>query len=51
MKKLEDILKEIKKVKPFINRYNLEGINNPLEGDDWKKFEKNNITIAQCFVC
>ena len=50
MKKLEDILKKIK-VKPFINRYNLEGLNNPLEGDDWKKFEKNNIVIAQCFLC
>ena len=34
------------KIKPFINKYKLEGINFPSEKDDWKKFEKNNITIA-----
>ena len=34
------------KIKPFINRYNWEGINFPSEKDDWKKFEKNNVTIA-----
>ena len=33
-------------IKPFINKYNLEGINSPSEKDDWKKFEKNNVTIA-----
>ena len=36
----------ITKVKPFINKYNWEGINFPSEKDDWKKFEKNNVTIA-----
>ena len=27
-------------------KYNCEGINFPSEKDDWKKFEKNNVTIA-----
>ena len=36
----------ITKIKPFINKYNWEGINFPSEKDDWKKFEKNNVTIA-----
>ena len=36
----------ITKVKPFINKYNWEGINFPSEKDDWKNFEKNNVTIA-----
>ena len=34
------------KIKSFINKYNWEGINFPSEKDDWKKFEKNNVTIA-----
>ena len=36
----------ITKIKPFIKKYNREGINYLLEKDDWKKFEKNNVTIA-----
>ena len=36
----------ITKIKPFINKYNWEGINFPSEKDDWKKFEKNNVTVA-----
>ena len=36
----------ITKIKPFINKYNWEGINFPSERNDWKKFEKNNVTIA-----
>ena len=36
----------ITKIKPFINKYNWEGINIPSEKDDWEKFEKNNVTIA-----
>ena len=36
----------ITKIKPFINKYNWEGIHSPSEKDDWKKFEKNNVTIA-----
>ena len=30
----------ITKIKPFINKYKWEGINFPLEKDDWKKFGK-----------
>ena len=33
-------------IKPFMNKYNWEGINYPSELDDWKSFEKNNPTIA-----
>ena len=36
----------ITKIKPFINKYNWEGINFPSGKDDWKNFEKNNVTIA-----
>ena len=36
----------ITKIKPFINKYNWEGINYPSEKDNCKKFEKNNGTIA-----
>ena len=36
----------IRKIKPFINKYNWEGINYPSEKDDWTQFEKNNVTIA-----
>ena len=39
-------LQRITKIKPFINKYNWEGISFPLEKDDWKKFEKNNVAIA-----
>ena len=38
--------KRITKIKPFTNKYNWEGIDFPSEKDDWKKFEKNNLTIA-----
>ena len=33
-------------IKPFINRYNWEGIDFPAGIKDWKKFERNNKTIA-----
>ena len=36
----------ITKIKPFINKYNWEGMNFPSEKDDQKKFEKNSVTIA-----
>ena len=36
----------ITKVKPFINKYQWKGINFPSEKNDWKIFEKNNVTIA-----
>ena len=34
------------KIKPFINRYRWKGINYPSAKDDWKMFEKNNLSIA-----
>ena len=45
MKKSKN-LQRITKIKPFINKYNWEGINFQSEKDDWKKIEKNNRTIA-----
>ena len=30
----------------MINKYDWEGINFPSEIDDWKEFEKNNLTVA-----
>ena len=47
--KYEKIKKDpqrIAKIKPFINKYNWQGIDFPSKKDDWKKFEKNNVTIA-----
>ena len=34
------------KIKPIINNCNWERINYPSEKDNWKKIEKNNVTIA-----
>ena len=31
---------------PFINKYNWKEINLPSEKDDWKKLEKNNVSVA-----
>ena len=37
----------ITKLKSFMKKkQNWKGINYPLEKDDWKKFEKNNLKIA-----
>ena len=36
----------ITKNKPFINKYNWEGINYTSEKYNWEKFQKNNVTIA-----
>ena len=36
----------ITKMKLLRNKYNWEGISYPSEKNDWKKFEKNNDTIA-----
>ena len=36
----------IAKIKTITNKYNWEKINFPSERDDWKKIEKNNVTIA-----
>ena len=45
----EEIKKDpqrIKKIKPFISKYNQERIDFISQKDDWKKFERNNVTIA-----
>ena len=39
-------LQRITKIKSLINKYNWEGIYFLSEKDNWKKFEKNNVTIA-----
>ena len=36
---------KITKMKPFINKYSLAGINNLSEKNGWRKFEKSNATI------
>ena len=46
MKKSKKNSQRVTKIKPFINKYNWEGINLPSEEDNRKKFEKNNVTIA-----
>ena len=43
--KIRKDLKRITKIKLFINKCKQEGINFPLEKDDWKKIEKNKQTI------
>ena len=43
---IEKDLQRISKLKPYINKYNWEGINFPAGPKDWKKFEQNNKTIA-----
>ena len=50
----EKIIKDIRNLfglkkkqnEPLINKYNWEEINYPSKKDVWKKFEKNNVTIA-----
>ena len=46
MRKIIKNLQTITKINPFINKYNWKEISFPSEKDDWKKFEKNNVTIA-----
>ena len=36
----------ISKIKPYVNKYNWQGIKFPAGTKDWKKFEQNNKTIA-----
>ena len=36
----------ITRIKYFINKHKWKGINFPSEKADWKKFQKNNVTIA-----
>ena len=46
LRRIKEDLQGITKIKPFINKYNWEGINFPSQKDDWRKFEKNNVTIS-----
>ena len=39
-------MQRIIKIKPFINKYDWGEIHFPSEKDDWRKLEKNNVTIA-----
>ena len=34
------------KIKPFLSKYEWEGIHFSSEKDDWKKTEKNNVTVV-----
>ena len=43
---IESNPKRISKLKPYINKYNWEGINFPAGSKEWQKFEQNNDTIA-----
>ena len=43
---IENYAEGISNIKPFINQYNWEGIDFPVGTKDWKKFERNNKTIA-----
>ena len=42
----EKYLQRISKLKPYINKYNWEGINFPAGSKEWQEFERNNNTIA-----
>ena len=35
------------KIKPYIDKCNWEGANDPSEKDDWKEFEKNNLIFKK----
>ena len=43
---IENHPERISNIKPFIDQYNWEGIDFPSRIKDWKKFERNNKTIA-----
>ena len=43
---IENHPERISNIKPFIDQYNWEGIEFPAGIKDWKKFERNNKTIA-----
>ena len=45
-KSKEEDTQRLAKIRPFINKYNLEGINFPSEKNYQKKIEKNNLTTA-----
>ena len=43
---IESHPERVSNIKPFVNKYNWEGINYPSKIDEWKTFEKNNPTVA-----
>ena len=43
---IENHPERISNIKPFIDKYNWKGIDFPAGIKDWKKFERNNKTIA-----
>ena len=43
---IESHPERISNIKPFVDQYNWEGIDFPAGIKDWKKFERNNKTIA-----
>ena len=45
---IKKYLQRITKIKPFISKYNWEGMKYPSEKGDWKKFEKDS---AQSIAC
>ena len=42
---IESNPQRISKLKPYINKYNWEGINFPAGSKEWQKFEKNNTIV------
>ena len=43
---IESHPERVSNMKPFIIKYNWEGINYPFKIDDWRAFQKNNPTFA-----
>ena len=46
MKKIGEHAEKILKIKSFINKYEWDGIKFPLKKEDWRKLEKNKVTIT-----
>ena len=49
IKSLRNWKKSLKniKIKSFIDKHSWEGINYPSGKDDWKKFDRNNLTLIK----
>ena len=43
-------LERVSNIKPFVNKYSWKGIHYSLKTDDWKTFEKNNLTIWLLYI-
>ena len=44
-KEIGKCAERITKTKPLVNKYNWDGINYPLDKDNWKKCEKSYVAI------